>query len=1019
MKLIVTLLLFSFLAGCGSDSSDGSSSTTDSRVLDEHACLDGTWLAVSRNIKVHNVNYPVATDRIFVVISGQSNISHLTRVSEFQTSYAGDGLRSWTHKGNMTEDVHADRWLATFGKNESAQKGILVTQDACRSHYHGDVNDSALPACNDSQLYERNTQITLDCSGDVGLMTMENAKASINYQRINEEEELVAVTETDAPPPAPVDLIEPDELEDILEEELAQQNDDSEDPLTQDEIDQIIDDISKEIDEEDANPLTPDDTSTPTEPPPVDDIDPIDPPDPRDIDSDGDGVKDAFDAFPFDPNETHDFDQDSIGNNADPDDDNDGVSDTLDAFPLDPYETLDTDGDTIGNEADLDDDGDGVFDEIEALIGTNPLLFDTDGDFVSDGIDVFPLDPSESMDTDGDSVGDNADAFPDDPTEHTDSDGDGVGDNSDAFPLDATESTDSDGDGVGDNADAFPYDANESADSDGDGVGDNADAFPLDATESADSDGDGVGDNADAFPYDANESADSDEDGVGDNADAFPYDATESVDSDGDGVGDNSDAFPHDATESLDSDGDGVGDNSDPFPFDASETSDFDGDGIGDNADTDDDNDGVPDVDDPAPFDDTIPGDPEPAEAFATQDLQSFYTGQNWFLTDFGLPEEPTRSDYLDEYGNILFDIRWTKRTRNLLADRLGYDRDEMTHELAALLCPPQIEVGKASVYGAGPSENMIAELDTDLYHCNISGNEPANVRIRSFIPTKVGYEYAVSAQYQMRDYNMPNNAYRHFVMRFGRTAEHFEPVFGAFTEAKIEIVATRQFSRLVLRDNGLPDSYGILVDDIQVTELGKADNYDACAELFDVKSKGFRKCISGEVDTEQSCSMESLQVRAYQPGPQVDESRKNTNNAFVLEEAVQGSINFLSLGKKGKLKVSCYIDDYLATYPIYNKQLSFREISWGNATPDSYPEQARVKVQLSHCLDDRANGTNHLGLVSTNEVFSYSFTENDDGISYEGCRMKKLVIRDKTPNSSPSPDGFDLNSIHIGDLLN
>jgi M6 family metalloprotease-like protein len=127
------------------------------------------------------------------------------------------------------------------------------------------------------------------------------------------------------------------------------------------------------------------------------------------VDSDGDGVADADDAFPNDVSEQIDTDNDGIGNNADSDDDNDGVEDNNDAFPLDNLESVDTDGDGIGNNADIDDDNDGTE--------------DTD--------DAFPLDNSESVDTDGDGIGNNADL---------DDDNDGVADTADAFPLDASKS---------------------------------------------------------------------------------------------------------------------------------------------------------------------------------------------------------------------------------------------------------------------------------------------------------------------------------------------------------------------------------------------------------------------------------------------------------------------------------------------------------------------------------------------------------------------------------------------------
>ncbi|MDX6849143.1 hypothetical protein SCD92_07215 [Gilvimarinus sp. SDUM040013] len=167
------------------------------------------------------------------------------------------------------------------------------------------------------------------------------------------------------------------------------------------------------------------------------------------VDSDGDGVADAQDAFPQDASETKDTDLDGVGDNTD-------------AFPDDPTESADTDADGVG-----------------------------------DNTDIFPADAAESADTDLDGIGDNADAFPQNPAESVDSDADGVGDNADQFPMDAGETVDSDLDGVGDNKDAFPADAAEWDDSDGDGFGDNYDELPLDAADIADMDLDGLADRFD------------------------------------------------------------------------------------------------------------------------------------------------------------------------------------------------------------------------------------------------------------------------------------------------------------------------------------------------------------------------------------------------------------------------------------------------------------------------------------------------------------------------------------------
>ncbi len=144
------------------------------------------------------------------------------------------------------------------------------------------------------------------------------------------------------------------------------------------------------------------------------------------------------------------------------DSDGDGVNDALDAFPNDPAETLDTDGDGVGDNAD-------------AFPNDSSETVDTDGDGVGDNRDAFPNNIAESADSDGDGVGDNADAFPNDSSETLDTDGDGVGDNADLFPNDPLESADLDKDGIGDNSDP---------DIDGDGVNNDVDAYPLDPTRS-------------------------------------------------------------------------------------------------------------------------------------------------------------------------------------------------------------------------------------------------------------------------------------------------------------------------------------------------------------------------------------------------------------------------------------------------------------------------------------------------------------------------------------------------------
>ncbi|UCG07373.1 MAG: fibronectin type III domain-containing protein [Desulfobacterales bacterium] len=84
-------------------------------------------------------------------------------------------------------------------------------------------------------------------------------------------------------------------------------------------------------------------------------------------DSDGDGVPDEEDAFPFDPDEWLDTDGDGTGNNADEDDDDDGIPDEWEnKYGLDPLQ----------DDADEDPDGDGVSNIDEYYAGTDPTQDD-------------------------------------------------------------------------------------------------------------------------------------------------------------------------------------------------------------------------------------------------------------------------------------------------------------------------------------------------------------------------------------------------------------------------------------------------------------------------------------------------------------------------------------------------------------------------------------------------------------------------------------------------------------------
>ena len=253
-----------------------------------------------------------------------------------------------------------------------------------------------------------------------------------------------------------------------------------------------------------------------------------------DLDSDGDGITDNDDAFPYDSSQFEDTDGDGFGDNEN--------GNNSDAFKLDETQWLDSDGDGYGDNPDGNDS--------DAFINNSYQWMDSDGDGYGDnsnalGGDRYPTIPSQWSDSDGDGYGDNLSGF----------EGDDCPSVNGGSTIDRMGCKDSDRDGYSDPTDDWT-------------VEDGADFAKSDITQWVDSDGDGYGDNLSGFRADAcplewgNSTSTYIPEITDDGTLTLTFVVKEKfgcIDSDGDGFYDFGDDLPNDPLDYIDEDDDKVG----------------------------------------------------------------------------------------------------------------------------------------------------------------------------------------------------------------------------------------------------------------------------------------------------------------------------------------------------------------------------------------------------------------------------------------------------------------------------
>ncbi|WP_062267644.1 hypothetical protein [Endozoicomonas arenosclerae] len=256
--------------------------------------------------------------------------------------------------------------------------------------------------------------------------------------------------------------------------------------------------------------------------------------------------------------------------------------------------------------------------------------------------------------------------------------------------------------------------------------------------------------------------------------------------------------------------------------------------------------------------------------------------------------------------------------------------------------------------------------------------------------------------------------------------ADRFEAPYNVkleegFKKSVIPFVADKFFTRIALNDKSYADTFGVLIRGVHVERVEGNPLEEGCRAIYPANNGKLRKCLLGDSSdpVAEACDLGTGKIFWTEgKNTRSDSYRSDIENLFYSV----GKGEFLSLGQGGRVMIKPALAGKAASCPVMNQTLSFKEVTWGNKTYETYAEKGLVKVKLKGCQDSSMNGnrllTNDHSMSSalhTNDSFSYSFGE-----AYEGCRMHSLTIVDRTQKIKPSQAGYVANSdgVDINSLM-